>query len=303
MATSVSFLNRAIYLWRETFLGMTRGGWMNWAAISTVTVLLFLFGISLQTSWQIDRLINSVGSKVEIAVYLEPQVVGKEFLPEVENLPTVNSVTLISRDEAWENLLADLDVLAVEEATEQLDGNPLVDELRVRVSQVDFVHETVAQLENLPGVGQVVYFQDALKRLEMVRQGVVWVSFSLTFILSLTAIAVIMTTLRLIATARSQEIEIMRLVGATTAWIYLPFIFQGVSFGLAGGMVAWIFITSLRQSFQGIFQDSADLLQALSEGFSLTWQQNLSLSLMILAIGAAIGLLGSLFALNRIVQR
>ncbi|XPM55916.1 MAG: hypothetical protein EDM05_051395 [Leptolyngbya sp. IPPAS B-1204] len=45
-------LTKSDYLLRETLIGLKRGGWMNWAAVSTVTVLLFLFGISLQASWQ-----------------------------------------------------------------------------------------------------------------------------------------------------------------------------------------------------------------------------------------------------------
>jgi cell division transport system permease protein len=48
------FITKLDYLLRETFLGLRRGGWMNWAAVSTVTVLLFLFGMGLQVSWKLE---------------------------------------------------------------------------------------------------------------------------------------------------------------------------------------------------------------------------------------------------------
>jgi cell division transport system permease protein len=66
------FLTKLDYLLRETLLGLRRGGWMNWAAVSTVTVLLFLFGMSLQASWKLEGLLNQFGSQVEVSVYLDP---------------------------------------------------------------------------------------------------------------------------------------------------------------------------------------------------------------------------------------
>ena len=73
------FLTKLDYLLKETFLGLQRGGWMNWAAVSTVAVLLFLFGISLQTSWQVEKLLNQFGSQLEVSVYLEPTASGKSI--------------------------------------------------------------------------------------------------------------------------------------------------------------------------------------------------------------------------------
>ena len=61
------FLTKLDYLGRETLLGLRRGGWMNWAAISTVTVLLFLFDLVLQASWQLEGLLNQVGSQLEVS--------------------------------------------------------------------------------------------------------------------------------------------------------------------------------------------------------------------------------------------
>ena len=70
----LKLLTKLDYLLKETWLGLQRGSWMNWAAISTVTVLLFLFGMSLQTSWQLETLLNQFGSQLEVSVYLKPNV-------------------------------------------------------------------------------------------------------------------------------------------------------------------------------------------------------------------------------------
>jgi cell division transport system permease protein len=60
---------------------------MNWAAVSTVTVLLFLFGMSLQVSWKLEGLLNQFGSQVEVSVYLDPGAQVEKVKPVVGNCP------------------------------------------------------------------------------------------------------------------------------------------------------------------------------------------------------------------------
>jgi cell division transport system permease protein len=293
------FWTKLGYLLKETWLGFKRGSWMNWAAISTVTVLLFLFGLSLQAGWQIDSLLNHFGSQMEIAIYLQPDIEGKDLIDQVKTIPEIETVNLIPKEQAWENLLEDLGVFYREEATEQLDGNPLVDEIKVRVNQIDLVPQIAEQLGQISGVSEVRYFNDALQKLQQIRDGLNWVSITLTGMLSLTAIAVITTTLRLIAIARQQEIQIMQLVGATKRWIYFPFMLQGVSFGLTGAAIAWGFITTLSQSFSNLLLQQSEFFKFLTDGFQLTIEQRLFLPIILLILGSLIGIIGSLFALRR----
>ncbi|NES87164.1 MAG: hypothetical protein F6K10_40875 [Moorea sp. SIO2B7] len=181
-----------------------------------------------------------------------------------------------------------------------MEGNPLVDELKVSVINAEVVSEVAQNLGQLPGVHEVQYINQALQRLEQIRQGLNWVSITLTIILSLTAIAVIMTTLHLIAIARQREIEIMQLVGATNVWIYLPFMLQGISFGLVGGVFAWTLITLISQTLAGILMKQPDFIGFITEGLQLNLTQMLLLPIIILSLGATVGLTGSLFALRRL---
>ena len=293
-------LTKFDYLLRETWLGLRRGGWMNWAAISTVTVLLFLFGLCLQTSWQIDSLLNNFGSQVEVSVYLEPEVEGEEILSLVTKLPQVKSATMISREQAWESLLTDMGVTELEQVTNQLEGNPLVDELKVNVTNAELIPIVANSLTELPGVDEVVYINEALERIKQLREGINWVSITLTILLSLTSMVVIMSTLRLIAIARKREIEIMQLVGATSIWIYLPFVFQGISFGLIGGVIAWILMISFSHSLNSFFLTQSDFIQFITEGLQLNLTQTLLLPVMVFSLGTTVGLTGSLFALRRL---
>ena len=138
-----------------------------------------------------------------------------------------------------------------------------------------------------------------VKRISQLHRGLNWITLSITIILTLTAIAVTTTTIRLIVMARRREIEIMQLVGATSAWIYLPFILQGIAFGVVGGAIAWSFISLIEQFISRSLAQQPDFIQLISTGLQLTPTQIILLPLILLSFGAVVGLMGSLFAVRQ----
>lgn len=290
---------KADYLIRETLLGLRRGGWMNWAAISTMTVLLFLFGISLQASWQLEGLLNQFGSQLEVSVYLDSGIPANSLVDTVTALPEVTTVEPISKEVAWEELVADLGISDIAGATEQLKGNPLVDALRVKASRSEAVPTLAAQLSEIEGVNEVLYVDEAVERIQQLNEGLRWASLAVISVLSLTAIAVITTTIRLIVMARRHEIEVMQLVGATNIWIYLPFILQGTFFGLIGAGIAWGLLMGIHRFLNELVNQQPDFIQFVVNGLELTPQQVLLLPSALLGLGCIIGLMGSLFAVRK----
>lgn len=296
-------LTKLDYLLRETFLGLRRGGWMNWAAISTVTVLLFLFGMSLQASWKLEGLLNQFGSQVEVSVYLDPGAQREKVKQVVAKLPEVTQVTIISKEQAWKTLLGQMGISNIAGATEQLEDNPLVDELKVKARNSKDVPILAQKLRKLPGIDEVQYLDEVLKRMQQLSQGLSWASLTITTVLTLTAVAVITTTMRLIVMARRREIEIMQLVGATTVWIYLPFILQGIAFGVVGAAIAWILISSVGQFFANLLVNAPDFIKFLAVGSQPNFIQIFLLPLSLLSLGGSVGLIGSLFAVHKFASR
>lgn len=296
------FLTKLDYLLKETFLGLLRGGWMNWAAVSTVTVLLFLFGLSLQTSWQVEKLLNQFGSQLEVSVYLDSGRSAPTIEPLVAQMPEVVGMQVITKEQAWTKLVKELGISDIEGATQQLGENPLVDEIKVKARNSQAVPVLATQLAKLQGVDRVQYVDEAVKRIAQLHRGLNWVTLTITIILTLTAIAVTTTTIRLIVLARRREIEIMQLVGATSAWIYLPFILQGIAFGLLGGAIAWSFISLIQQFIGKLLANQPEFIQFITNGLQLTAAQILLLPLILLGFGATVGLMGSLFAVRRFAR-
>ncbi|NER82018.1 MAG: ABC transporter permease [Leptolyngbya sp. SIO1D8] len=291
------------YLLRETLLGLQRGGWMNWAAISTMTVLLFLFGVSLQASWQLEGLLNQFGSQLEVSVFLDSGIQADSLKTVVESLPEVTAVEAIPKEVAWQELVTELGVSDVSGATEQLNGNPLVDALRVKASRSEVVPTLASKLANIQGISEVLYVDEAVQRLQQLNDGLRWASFFVIGILSLTAIAVITTTIRLIVMARRREIEVMQLVGATNIWIYFPFILQGAFFGLIGAGISWGLLIGIHRFLHELASQQPDFIQFLVNGLQLSSQQTLMLPVALLGLGSMVGLMGSLVAVRRFALR
>ena len=292
-------LTKSDYLLRETLLGLKRGGWMNWAAVSTVTVLLFLFGVSLQASWQVEGLLNQFGSQLELSVYLDTGVQAEDLQATVAAMPAVVAVTPISKEVAWSNLMREMDQSGLQGATAQLNGNPLVDELKVKVGRAEAVTDLAEQIRQLKGVDLVQYVDEVVQRISQLNRGLSWLSMGLVTALTLTAIAVTTTTIRLIVMARRREIEVMQLVGATTTWIYLPFILQGLMLGLVGALVAWSLILGAQEFLAGLLTQQSEFMQYLTSSLQPQPTQRLLLPLALIALGCSVGLMGSLLAVRR----
>jgi cell division transport system permease protein len=276
---------------------------MNWAAVSTVTVLLFLFGLSLQTSWQVEKLLYQFGSQLEVSVYLEPDMQGQSIEPLIAKIPEVAAIQTITKEEAWTKLVKEMKISDIEGVTQQLGENPLVDEIKVKARNSQVVPTLATQLAKLQGVDTVQYIDEAVKRIAQLHRGLNWITLTITIILTVTAIAVTTTTIRLIVMARRQEIEIMQLVGATSVWIYLPFILQGITFGFVGGAIAWSFISLIQQFLSKLLANQPEFIQVITNGIQLTPAQILLLPLILLSFGGTVGLMGSLFAVRCFAKR
>lgn len=297
------WLTKFDYLLRETLLGLQRGGWMNWAAISTTTVLLFLFGTSLQTSWQLEGLLNQFGSQLEVSVYLESGVQADTLVPMIDTFPEATAIEPVPKELAWNQLVAEMGISDIEGVTEHLNGNPLVDQLKVKARSSEEVPSLADKLRQIQGVDEVLYVSEAVERISQLNEGLSLVSLLVTTVLSCTAIAVITTTIRLIVMARRREIEVMQLVGATNSWIYLPFILQGIAFGVVGAALSWGLILGIQRIINQILTDQPDFVRFLANGLRTQPEHMILLPIALLGLGSFVGLIGSLFAVRRFSLR
>ena len=296
------FFNKIDYLLRETVLGLRRGGWLNWAAISTLMVLLFLVGISLQLSWGLENTLDSLGTQVEISVFLEPEVTAESVQPSIAGLSGVAEAVTIPKEAAFSELLQAMGEDNPEQTAADLGDNPLVDSFRVQVTSTERLDDVATAIKGLTGVDEVYYGSEVVTRLGQLQEGLGLGTIAITGGLTLTTVAVITTTIRLIVMARRREIEVMALVGATSTWIYMPFILQGVFFGIVGAIAAWGLVLGSQKLMVDVLANVLAMPFLSISGASAESIVGI-LPLILLGIGTVLGATGSLIAVRKTAIR
>ncbi len=226
----------------------------NWL-ISTITVgiisiCLFLVGGYLLATLNLEGLLKSWKTQVGLTVYLRegfPEGDIVAFQDRLSSLPQVHSVTYISKDQALEEFGRMLG--EDRHLIEGLDRNPLPASLRIAPREahrnLEGVRVILASIGDDPLVQEVQYGQDWLDRLDRILAFLHVGAIVLGGGLSLAAIFIISNTIKITVMARRDELEIMRLVGATEGFIRLPFFVEGIIQGLAGALLSLGLLGSL----------------------------------------------------------
>jgi cell division transport system permease protein len=228
--------------------------------------LLFLVGLVL---WNLDRVVSTLESELEVAAFLKPEANTQLILTEIQGWTEVPEVRLESKEEAFAQLLLDYPYLA--QAQEFID-NPLPDTLRLKLSNPEQVREIAQRVGRLEGVESVEYGGALTEQLVRVLAGLRIAAYILIGLLLINTLFSVMGTIRLSIENRRDELRVMQLVGATRSFIQGPFVAEGILLTLFSGLVAlglgflsYRFIASALQSLLPFFPvlSNQDLIRGM----------------------------------------
>jgi cell division transport system permease protein len=291
-------MRRALrYFVREAVRSLQRRRGGALLAIFTIAFGLFILGLFLLLTSNVNRLIRQWSDAAELSVFLRDDVTSEQ-LGTIEETVDRSSLAArreyISKDEARRRFRRDFRDLAV--ASDALAANPFPASVEVRLkgelSGSDAVDALAVKLTSTPGVADVRFDRRWLERLIGTLTLLRGVGFVLVAVLGVASALTVASVVRLATFARRDEIEIMQLVGAPASYVRGPFIAEGV---IQGGMGALIGLVLLWGTFAVI---SARYGRMASETLgieSLTFLP-VSLAIAILAGGMALGCLGGLLA-------
>jgi len=275
------------------------------AGLSMVTIAagLFVLGFFLLINANLQRVIGRWTDSAEVSVYLRDDA-GREQVAAVNDLLTksglTSSIQFFSKEEAQREFARDFPDLA--SASAALERNPFPASFAVRLnpraqSAPEEVDSMASLLSSLPGVADVRYDRTWIARLNSTIRFVRGVGIAIIVLLAFASAMTVASVVRLTAMARSDEIEIMQLVGAPFAYIRGPFIVEGF---LQGGMGAIVSILLLVATFAAI---RARFGTALGDAVGLTGVAFVPLQLLLLLVagGMALGCLGG-FIVARTVR-
>ncbi len=277
--------------WREVLLAFRRSPALAMLSVTTIAFSLFAFGLFGLVALNIQAALRVIEDRVEVRAFLVDQASQtqvNELLTAARRMPQVASVGYVSPDSALQRARSEL-----EEFRDVMEGAllPASVELRLKADARDpeTMRQLTGRLQTFPVVEEVRYGREWVEKLYRVRTiaGAAGVGLGLVF--AMVAVIIIGATIRMAILARTGEIEVMRLVGATNAYVRLPYLIDGTLKGIAGGVIALLLSWSAnRVVAQSVMQTT----------FFTTTQMLLG----VLA-GAMIGLLGSWLSVGRHLRK
>jgi cell division transport system permease protein len=301
-----------ITLWRvikNGLLTFLRNGVLSFAS-TTVMVLTLL---SLSTFFIINVALNagidSIKEKIDLSAYLVDEAPEKDVLAlqnEIANYNEVITVKYVSKDEALERYKEqNVNNQKLIESLEGID-NPLPASIEVKVTDPTYI-ENVASVfdreEYEPIVNKVSYKENkiVIDKLVSATNFIQKIGIAATLAFATISLVIIFNTIRIAVFSQKDDIEIMKLVGATNWYIRGPFILEGALYGIIGTLVSMIALAAL------LYYSSPSINQYFGEagqGVSGYLRNNVWLIFIVqLGIGIAIGVLSSWLALNRYFKR
>ena len=293
------------YVARETATNLTRNITLTVASILTVVVSLTLFGSAVMLNQGVNNANDRFKGGIEFIIYLNPLITQEQrdsILRDLEANPDVreDGITYVDQDETY----AEFRDLFQEspELVETVTPEILPPSFRIapRVQDPDVVQALGEQFDAKPGVYDVVFAFEVVKRIQETFNKIGARFFLAAIMLLFAAGMLIFNTIRVAMFARRREIEVMKLVGATNWFIRVPFIVEGIVQTLIGALVATGILSFVLRPF--ISELSRDKLIPLFKGFEVTDANLVAANLAVVGVAIAIGAIGSAVAVTRFLD-
>jgi cell division transport system permease protein len=284
---------------KRAWQGFWRNSLMSLAATASMVLMLSLLSVVVILLGGLDATLKYVESEVEVVAYLKDSATAQDvtlLTSDLKAMPQVTTVTYISKDQALKNFAARQPDVA--KLVDSLPSNPLPASFEISLRDPGDYIDVATYLR---GQGTVESVQDIKKTvsqmtsvINVLRTG----GIAVLVIVGLTVLFIIVNTIRLAVVARSAEIEIMRLVGASDAFIRWPFIFEGAFVGLLGSAITIGLLLLVQAPLASLLSGFFNVLPVQA---SAMVGQNVAL--IVLGTGVGIGVVGSYVSVRSYLTR
>ena len=249
-------LNNIGYLLKEGFRGIFLHGFMSFAAICVTIACLVIVGSFSILAYNLDVMVEELNQTSEILVYVDsslPDEEARSIGTQINLMDNVLQSTFVSREEALEDLIEDHDG---DSAFSGVQASDLRHRYVVTLEDNSKMQQTDEQLKQLPGVAKTNAAYELAEGFTTIQSVLHLVSAAVIAVLLVVSLLIISNTVKLAMYDRKDESAIMKMVGATNAFIRLPFQVEGFTLGMIGAILAfgleWVGYDALVQRIAGI---------------------------------------------------
>lgn len=287
---------------RDAFKSVFRNFSLSIASISRIIVTLMLVSISIILTSNVNKFAEKVKGDVTVVTFVKTDATEEQLndlKKQVDNISNVESVKIYTKHEKRDEMAKSNEVFKNVVSTWADDKNPLYDELIIKVKDLEKIKSTVSLIEKLDMVETVKYGEGMVEQLVHVFKIVQRVTIGVVIGLIIVTAFLITNTIKLTIFSRKREIEIMRLVGASNITVKFPFIVEGLILGILGSILPIIATIYGYKALFGYFggQLFTPLIKLVTP-FPYVY----TLSLVLLAIGALVGMFSSARAVRKYLK-
>lgn len=289
----------------------SRKAWGNLAAnrlvtvltVSTIALALLIIALFMLAFVNMEGTVDQWSSKVVVTVYFDNEPLPQELVllkSRIATLPGTANVAFISKADALQRFRARLK--GQESLLEGVSADILPASLEIALTRdhrsSDAVNIYVARLKKVQGVGEVQYGEEWVKKFLAFFNFLRVTGLLIAAFLLLAVLFIVSNTIRLTILARSDELEIQALVGATPLFIKAPFLIEGVIQGLSGAVLA---VLALTAGYYALLSNSVNFLAFNPAEAGLVFLPAQYLAALIIG-GALLGFIGSLLSLKKFIS-
>ncbi|MDS9470342.1 permease-like cell division protein FtsX [Sporosarcina pasteurii] len=283
---------------RESFKSVGRNRWMTFASISAVTVTLLLVGVFLVLMMNLNKIANNLEEDVEIKIIVD-LAADEEAIAKLEEKlkanPSLTDIRFSSNEEELEIMIKGYG----EELGLYKQSNPLRHVFYVRAIDPQETVKVAKEIGTYEYAFEVIYGEGKVEKLFNILNTGRNIGIVLIVALLFTAMFLISNTIRVTIVARRNEIEIMKLVGATNNFVRIPFVLEGIWLGILGALLPMILLTVAYFNLYDYIQPKleGELFQPLSKT-PFIYQLNG----LLLFTGIFIGVWGSFMSVRKFLK-
>ena len=274
---------------RQGLEGLWRNRVMSFAATVTMVMMLVLLASLVIVLSGMQAGVAFVESKVEIRAELAEGVVQERvdtLTAQLQVMPEVASVTYVSKDDA----LAEFQQERIDRGEPPITGytsNPFPARLSIKLVDPRQAAQVMGLLETVKGsvVARVLDDQGTIDRLVSVTATLRTIGIAVLLLVGFAVLLIVVNTIRMALMSRAQEIEIMRLVGASDQFVRWPFVVEGLLVGLAGALVTLVLLLLASGPI-------SEVARAIVGQVPVGWSGSLMLQVVTLVLAAGLGLGG-----------
>ena len=286
------------FLMEEAFISVKQNSLMAFLSFITITVSLSILAMFLIIFMNLNSMIKTVSYDLNVSVYLERNATQERVLSirdQIKTIKGVKSLSLISREDAWNDLKSKLQYQ--KEIIELVPSNPLPDLIVIKLESVNYIQEVVKELKLIKDVQDIRYGKTFVSRFKSVVKLFNYVGATIVILLLVATFLIISSTINITILAKEKEVKIMKLVGATNGFIRSVFVLEGVFFGVLGAGFAVIIINIVFFLVNNKMQQVFHFAYVFTKHLSFV-----SLNIFIITIGLAVSLSASFFSIKSLLK-